>query len=48
MVTAGESSALFIRSNAEMIQLAGTRLRSAVLVAADKNDDSLGAWDRED
>lgn len=48
VVTAGESSAIFIRSNAEMVQLAGTRLRSAVLVGADKNDESLGAWERED
>ncbi len=48
VVTAGEVSALFIRSNAEMVQLAGTRLRSAVLVGADRNDESLGAWERED
>jgi capsular polysaccharide biosynthesis protein len=48
VVTGGQSSALFIRSNAEMVQLAGTRLRSAVLVGADSRDESLGAWDRED
>ena len=48
VVTAGESSALLIRSNAEMVQLGGTRLRSAVLVGADKNDESLGSWERED
>jgi capsular polysaccharide biosynthesis protein len=48
VVTTGDSTALFIRSNAEMVQLAGTRLRSAILVGADANDESLGAWDRED
>jgi len=48
VVTAGESSALLVRSSAEMIQLAGTRLRSAVLIGADANDESLGAWERED
>ena len=48
VVTAGESSALLVRSNAEMVQLGGTLLRSAVLVGADKNDESLGSWERED
>lgn len=48
VVTAGEASALYIRSTAEMIQLAGTRLRTGVLVGADRNDESLGAWDQED
>lgn len=48
VVTAGDSSAILIRSNAEMVQLAGTRLRSGVLVGADRDDESLGAWERED
>jgi capsular polysaccharide biosynthesis protein len=48
VVTAGDSSALRIRANAEMVQLGGARLDSVVLVGADKNDESLGAWDPGD
>jgi capsular polysaccharide biosynthesis protein len=48
VVTAGESSALLVRSSAEMVQLAGTRLRSGVLIGADHTDESLGAWEKED
>ena len=42
MVTAGRSVAAKIRATGEMIRLAGTRLSSAVLLDADKNDESLG------
>jgi hypothetical protein len=42
VITAGESSALYIRSIAEMVKTGGVRLHSGVLVAADKNDESLG------
>jgi len=42
MVTAGRSSWTRIHSVGEMIRLAGTRLVSAVLVGADKTDESLG------
>lgn len=42
MVTAGRSSWTRIHVAAEMIRLAGTRLVSAVLVGADKTDESLG------
>jgi capsular polysaccharide biosynthesis protein len=42
MVTAGESSAAIIHAVGEMIRLAGMNLISAVLVGADKTDESLG------
>ena len=42
MVTAGRSSWTKIHAAGEMIRLAGTRLVSAVLVGADKTDESLG------
>jgi capsular polysaccharide biosynthesis protein len=45
-VTAGKSSAEKIRGVGDMIRLAGTRLDSAVLVGADKRDDSLGVIDQ--
>lgn len=41
-VTAGRSSAPQIHAVGEMIRLSGTELISAVLVGADKSDDSLG------
>ena len=41
-VTAGQSSATRIHAAAELIRLAGTRLVAAVLLDADKNDDSIG------
>lgn len=43
VVTAGRSSWTRIHAVGEMIRLAGVRLVSAVLVGADKTDDSLGA-----
>lgn len=43
VVTAGRSSWTKIHSAGEMVRLAGVRLVSAVLVGADKTDDSLGA-----
>jgi capsular polysaccharide biosynthesis protein len=42
VVTAGESTAEKIRSVGDMIRLAGTRLDSAVLIGADKKDESVG------
>ena len=42
VVTAGESSAERIRGVGEMIRLAGMRIDSAVLIGADKSDESLG------
>jgi capsular polysaccharide biosynthesis protein len=42
MVTAGESSAQRVFSVGEMIRLAGLQTMSAVLVGADKGDESLG------
>ena len=42
VVTAGQSSWTKIHAAGEMIRLAGTRLISAVLVGADKDDESLG------
>jgi hypothetical protein len=46
VVTAGESSAARIHAVGEMIRLAGTPLVSAVLVGADKTDESLGVTHR--
>ena len=43
MVTAGAASWAKIHAVGEMIRLAGTRLVSAVLIGADKTDESLGA-----
>ncbi|HUK73238.1 MAG TPA: hypothetical protein VLW50_31570, partial [Streptosporangiaceae bacterium] len=43
VVTAGRSSSTRIHAVGEMIRLAGTPLVSAVLVGADKTDESLGA-----
>jgi len=42
VVTAGESSSTKIHAVGEMIRLAGTRLVCALLVGADKTDESLG------
>jgi hypothetical protein len=42
VVTAGRSSWTRIHSAAELIRLSGTRLVSAVLVGADKTDETLG------
>jgi hypothetical protein len=42
VVTAGQSSWTKIHAVGELIRLAGTRLASAVLVGADKWDESLG------
>jgi capsular polysaccharide biosynthesis protein len=42
VVTAGNSSWTKIHSVGEMIRLSGTRLGSAVLIGADKTDESLG------
>ena len=45
VVTAGESSAEKIYAVGEMIRLAGTRLDSAILLGADKSDESIGTID---
>src|SRR5262249_7514027 len=42
MVTAGQSSATRINAVGEMVRLAGMHLDSAVLVGADRADESLG------
>jgi hypothetical protein len=42
VVTAGRSSWTKINAVGEMIRLAGTHLVAAVLVGADKSDESLG------
>jgi capsular polysaccharide biosynthesis protein len=42
VVTAGESTAEKVHAVGEMLRLAGTRLDSAVLLGADKSDESLG------
>jgi len=42
MITAGQSSATRIQALGEMIRLAGLSLPAAVLVGADKTDESLG------
>jgi capsular polysaccharide biosynthesis protein len=46
VVTAGEASAEKIHGVGEMVRLAGTRLDSAVLLGADKNDESMGLIDQ--
>jgi Chain length determinant protein len=47
IVTAGRSSGAKIRAAGEMVRLAGIRLVSAVLVGADKADESLGVVQAE-
>jgi capsular polysaccharide biosynthesis protein len=42
MVTAGRSSGAAIHAASELVQIGGTRLASAVLVGADRADESLG------
>jgi len=42
IVTAGVSTAVRLRATADMIRLAGVYLASAVLIGADKSDESLG------
>lgn len=42
MVTAGRSSSAAIHAASELVQIGGTRLASAVLVGADRTDESLG------
>jgi len=42
IVTAGRSSATLLHATGEMIRLAGIRLDSAILLRADKTDDSVG------
>ena len=43
VITAGESTATRINATGELVRLAGTRLRSVIVLDADKNDESLGA-----
>jgi hypothetical protein len=42
VVTAGRANATRVRSTAELLRAAGVKVRSAILVATDRNDDSLG------
>jgi capsular polysaccharide biosynthesis protein len=44
VVTAGQSTAAKVHSVGEMLRLGGTRFESAVLLDADKNDETLGMW----
>ena len=48
VVTAGQSSGERIHGVGEMIRLGGVRLDSAVLIGADKRDESLGATRTQD
>jgi hypothetical protein len=48
VITAGRSSWTKIHAVGEMIRLAGTRLVSAVLIGAEKTDDSLGVVRRSE
>jgi hypothetical protein len=48
VVTAGQSTAARVQAVGEMMRLSGTRVDSAVLLGADKNDESLGAGDAPD
>jgi capsular polysaccharide biosynthesis protein len=48
MVTAGRSSIARVHAVGEMIRLAGTHLTSAVLIDADKSDESLGMTGADD
>jgi capsular polysaccharide biosynthesis protein len=45
VVTVGHSSGEKVHSVGEMIRLSGTRLDSAILIGADRNDESLGIFD---
>jgi capsular polysaccharide biosynthesis protein len=42
VVTAGRANATRVRSTAQLLRAAGVKVRSAILVATDRNDDSLG------
>jgi capsular polysaccharide biosynthesis protein len=42
VATAGRSNATEIRSTSELIRSAGVKVRSAILVGTDRNDDTLG------
>ncbi len=42
IVTAGRSNAATVRGTGEMLRAAGISVRGAILVGADRNDDSLG------
>jgi capsular polysaccharide biosynthesis protein len=44
VVTAGRSTAVAIRSTAELLRIGGTRFESAVLVGADRDDETIGTW----
>jgi hypothetical protein len=46
VVTAGHSSASRLRGVAELVRLGGVRLASAVLLGADRSDESLGVPSR--
>ena len=46
VVTAGQSSWEKVHGVAELVRLSGTRLVSAVLVGADKTDESVGMYRR--
>ncbi|MGH3465894.1 MAG: hypothetical protein ACRDP9_30855, partial [Kribbellaceae bacterium] len=47
IVTAGRSSATAISSTGELVRLAGVRLVSAVVVRADRTDESIGISDND-
>ncbi|WP_410787992.1 Wzz/FepE/Etk N-terminal domain-containing protein [Kribbella sp. C-35] len=45
VATAGRSNATTLHAAGEMIRLAGLRVETAVLLRADRTDDSLGQWE---
>lgn len=47
LLTAGRSSATKIHATGEMLRLAGIRLRSAIVLRADRTDESIGASDAD-
>ncbi|TDW94259.1 subunit length determinant protein [Kribbella pratensis] len=47
VATAGRSNATTLHATGEMIRLAGLHVETAVLLRADRTDDSLGQWETE-
>ncbi|MGW6198384.1 YveK family protein [Kribbella sp. NPDC055110] len=47
VATAGRSNATTLHATGEMLRLAGLEVETAVLLRADRTDDSLGQWEAE-